>query len=249
MPAGAPPPVAAIWSVVTPVSTAVEPAGWQLSKAALQVYLKHTCTLLPLQLTAPVAMAVALQMTSVPVNLEACLQASGWLATILQALTKSHMAALLHPDKPLTSTLQKTTKVDTWKLNCTVGTSRGSLASAPAIPVSKYQHLSCSQVCSRDLLCGHTCGKPCHGGSTCPPCTRLCSAKCGHGQCKGLCTDLCAPCAEPCRWHCQHQVSLFHLMLRHVPQLPLGWQYEAARFGEAKFGLISKAAAFPHCAE
>ncbi|KAL0023606.1 hypothetical protein WJX77_006297 [Trebouxia sp. C0004] len=87
----------------------------------------------------------------------------------------------------------------------TTGSSKGSLASAPPIPVSSYQHLACSQVCSRDLLCGHTCGKSCHGGSTCPPCTRLCSVKCGHGQCKGLCTDLCAPCAEPCRWLCQHQ--------------------------------------------
>jgi len=90
MPAGAQPLVAAMWSVVTPASTVVEPACWPLSKPALQVCLSRTCTLLPLHFTAAVALAVALHLTSVPVNSKASLQASGWLATVSQALTKSH---------------------------------------------------------------------------------------------------------------------------------------------------------------
>ncbi len=90
MPAGAQPLVAAIWSVVTPASTVVEPACWQPPKAALQVRLKRTCILLLLHFTAEVAMAVTLHLTNMLVNLRTCLQASGWLATVLQALTKSH---------------------------------------------------------------------------------------------------------------------------------------------------------------
>ena len=62
MPAGAQPSVAATWSVVIPASIAVEPACWQLSKAALQVRLRRTCILLLLHFTAEVAMAVALHL-------------------------------------------------------------------------------------------------------------------------------------------------------------------------------------------
>ena len=90
MPAGAQPPVAAIWSVATPASTVVEPACWQLSKAALQVHLKSTCIPLRLHCTAEVALAVALHLTSMLVIQRTCLQASGWLATVLQALTMFH---------------------------------------------------------------------------------------------------------------------------------------------------------------
>ncbi len=90
MPAGAQPFVAAIWSVVTPASTVVEPACWQLSTAAPQVHLKRTHTLLPLHFTAEVALALALHLTSMLVSQRTCLQASGWLATVLQALTQSH---------------------------------------------------------------------------------------------------------------------------------------------------------------
>ncbi|KAL3153759.1 hypothetical protein ABBQ32_013348 [Trebouxia sp. C0010 RCD-2024] len=67
------------------------------------------------------------------------------------------------------------------------------------------KHLQCRQTCSRALLCGHECGQACHGGSTCPPCKRACTAQCVHGHCRGLCTNPCGPCAEPCIWHCQHQ--------------------------------------------
>ena len=92
------------------------------------------------------------------------------------------------------------------RASAVAGEAGSSLATALPIPCSSYKHLPCSQKCSRDLLCGHACSKACHGGTTCPPCARLCSAKCMHGQCKGLCTDLCSPCAEPCAWQCQHQV-------------------------------------------
>lgn len=85
-----------------------------------------------------------------------------------------------------------------------------------AVPRSSYKHLPCGQKCDRTLLCGHACGKPCHGGSTCPPCTHPCAAKCVHSQCQGRCTDMCAPCAEACPWHCDHQVC-------HLLQPPHAW--------------------------
>lgn len=91
-----------------------------------------------------------------------------------------------------------------------------SSASVSVVPRSSYKHLPCGQKCDRTLLCGHACGIPCHGGSTCPPCTHPCAAKCVHSQCQGHCTDMCAPCAEPCPWHCDHQAcSLW--------QCPLPW--------------------------
>ena len=74
------------------------------------------------------------------------------------------------------------------------------------VPFAGSKHVRCSQKCNRALLCGHECGQPCHGGSTCPPCQRACTAQCVHGQCRGWCTDLCAPCTEPCIWQCEHQV-------------------------------------------
>lgn len=77
---------------------------------------------------------------------------------------------------------------------------------AAAAPLISKKHLPCGQKCSRDLLCGHACGKSCHGGSTCPPCTQACAAQCVHGRCKASCTEPCAPCAEACTWQCQHQV-------------------------------------------
>lgn len=78
-------------------------------------------------------------------------------------------------------------------------------AGAP-MPRSNYNHPACSRRCGRDLLCGHDCKEPCHGGTTCPPCSQPCKAACNHGRCKGRCTDPCQPCAELCAWRCPHQV-------------------------------------------
>ena len=82
------------------------------------------------------------------------------------------------------------------------------------------KHVQCSQKCSRALLCGHECGQPCHGGSTCPPCQRACTGQCVHGQCRGWCTDLCAPCAEPCIWQCEHKVRLPFANMAHASSEP-----------------------------
>lgn len=82
------------------------------------------------------------------------------------------------------------------------------------------KHVQCSQKCSKALLCGHECGQPCHGGSTCPPCQRACTAQCVHGQCRGWCTDLCAPCAEPCIWQCEHKVRLPFANMAHASSEP-----------------------------
>ena len=78
------------------------------------------------------------------------------------------------------------------------------ITAAAPVPRSNYTHPACTQRCGRDLLCGHACNKPCHGGTTCPPCCQPCKAACNHGRCKGGCTDACQPCAEPCAWRMVH---------------------------------------------
>lgn len=104
--------------------------------------------------------------------------------------------------------------------------------STSAVPRSSYKHLPCGQKCDRTLLCGHACGKPCHGGSTCPPCTHPCAAKCVHSQCQGRCTDMCAPRAEPCPWHCDHQVC-------HLLQQPHPWSFfHVCMYKVAKYTLV-----------
>ena len=89
----------------------------------------------------------------------------------------------------------------------------------------------CNASCSRNLFCGHPCHLPCHGQTSCPPCSKPCTVKCVHSNCPKLCCYpvshalrhgksssrnlgltpsthphlQCASCVEPCDWSCSHQ--------------------------------------------
>ncbi|KAH8703337.1 hypothetical protein BGW36DRAFT_443478 [Talaromyces proteolyticus] len=67
-------------------------------------------------------------------------------------------------------------------------------------------HGPCNEICGRAFnTCSHACSRPCHPGSTCPPCTRPCEIRCRHNQCPKNCNEPCPPCAELCEWSCEHR--------------------------------------------
>ncbi|KAH8805391.1 hypothetical protein F5884DRAFT_799194 [Xylogone sp. PMI_703] len=71
---------------------------------------------------------------------------------------------------------------------------------------SIVDHGICNTSCGRQYsTCPHTCNKPCHSESPCPPCNRPCEIRCAHSRCPKKCSEPCPPCAENCGWHCSHR--------------------------------------------
>ena len=65
---------------------------------------------------------------------------------------------------------------------------------------------SCTTVCGRPYsTCSHTCPRPCHPSTPCPPCEQPCQVRCRHNKCPKKCGEPCAPCAEKCGWTCSHR--------------------------------------------
>ena len=61
---------------------------------------------------------------------------------------------------------------------------------------------TCNSFCGKDLICGHKCDLPC--GIPCYICTKYCSLKCPHRECKKRCFETCEPCKSQCMWSCKH---------------------------------------------
>ncbi|KAF2732002.1 hypothetical protein EJ04DRAFT_544890 [Polyplosphaeria fusca] len=68
------------------------------------------------------------------------------------------------------------------------------------------KHKQCTRLCERPYThCSHTCGKQCHGGTPCQPCSQRCTVACSHSQCNLPCAEPCVPCAkEHCSSRCPH---------------------------------------------
>ncbi|KAI1385349.1 P-loop containing nucleoside triphosphate hydrolase protein [Hypoxylon trugodes] len=73
--------------------------------------------------------------------------------------------------------------------------------------VEKEKHQICTSICGRDYkACKHACGRGCHPGEDCPPCSMPCPVQCSHSRCLKICSEACTPClVETCSSICPHR--------------------------------------------
>ncbi|RHZ48435.1 hypothetical protein Glove_551g8 [Diversispora epigaea] len=70
---------------------------------------------------------------------------------------------------------------------------------------ARTHHEKCTQICEKNLFCGHSCEESCHLNKDCPGCKKKCNVNCNHSVCDRACSYPCSVCAEECNWYCKHE--------------------------------------------